>query len=225
MKSIYAIGLLFLAAEALIAQDAKPEPPPAPPYVAPAPAVSGWTIILQASGSTSANAESRVTKVFKAGNRKLEIVDLPQGAKAETFIVNGTSFQRRPGLAPGDIYVESASRASDFPELSWVSAENFIGTKTEGGRKYHVYAWTPVTLQMDSTGSAKQMAPARTGTQGGKIIEAWIDAETRLPAKLVNPTFLRKYQFAKASPQDAEPSAEIRQKAESYFGGKIPDKG
>lgn len=213
------VCFLFLVAGPLLAQEAAPQSPP----ISAAPTVSRWTISTEAATSDSSTApKGPVVTVCKAGKHRLEITVTPQGARSESFVVNGLSFQKRPGFAPGDIYVESAA-AGDFPEFAWVKTENFIGAKVEGGKKYHVYAWTPASLVMDAAGASRQVAPARSGAQGGKTIEAWIDAETRLPARLVHPTFRKVYTFAKSSPGDALPSAEIRARVESYFGGKFPE--
>lgn len=215
---IFCVCLFVMAAGNLSAQEAPP-----PPFLAAAPAVSRWTIATEAAATGSAAVpRGLVVTVNKSGKHRLEITITPQGTRSESFVVNGLSFQKRPGFAPGDIYVESAA-PGDFPEFAWVKAENFMGTKTEGAKKYHVYAWTPASIAMDPTGSSRQVAPARSGAQGGKTVEAWIDAETRLPARLVHPTFRRVYTFAKSSPSEALPSAEIRARVESYFGRAFPE--
>jgi len=213
------VCFLLLSACPLLAQEAVPQLP----LITSAAAVSRWTITTEAASSDSATAQKGpAVTVCKAGKHRLEVTVTPQGTRSESFVVNGLSFQKRPGFAPGDIYVESAA-VGDFPEFSWVKAENFVGTKSEGGKKYHVYAWTPASLVMDPAGLSRRVAPPRSGAQGGKTIEAWIDAETRLPARLVHPTFRKIYTFAKSSPADALPSAEIRARVESYFGGKFPE--
>ena len=213
------ICLLAISVASLVAQ----EPPPAPPLIATAPAISRWTIVTEAvNASASPAARGPETVVCKAGNRRLEVTTTAQGTKSESFAVNGLSFQKRPGFAPGDIYVENAG-SGDFPEFSWVKAENFVGTRTEAGKKFHVYAWTPAAMVMNPNGSSRQVAPAVPGTQGGKVLEAWIDASTRLPARLVHPTFRKIYTFAKSSANDALPSAEIRSRVEACFGGKFPE--
>lgn len=212
-----AVCFLLLAPCPLLAQETAPQPP----LIATAPEVSRWTIATEAATSASA-PKGPVVTICKAGKYRLEITVTPQGTRSESFVVNGLSFQKRPGFAAGDIYVENAT-VGDFPEFAWVKVENFVAAKSEGGRKYHVYAWTPASLVMDPTGSSRQVAPARSGAQGGKTIEAWIDAETRLPARLVHPSFRKVFTFAKSSPSDALPSAEIRSRVESYFGGKFPE--
>jgi hypothetical protein len=214
-----AFCFLVFSAASLLAQEAVPQPP----LLAAAPAVSRWTIATEAPAAESgATARGPVLTVCKSGGHRLEVTVTPQGTRSESFVVKGLSFQKRAGFAPGDIYVESAV-AGDFPEFAWVKAENFIGTKSESGKKYHVYAWTPASMVMETTGASRQVAPAQMGAQGGKTIEAWIDAETRLPVRLVHPTFRKVYTFAKSSPSDALPSAEIRARVESYFGGKLPE--
>lgn len=193
------------------------DPPPSPPFVARAPAVSRWTVTIVSKLKPAGQYQS---VICKSGDRRREVTVFSNGSRAETFSLGGISFVQRSGFAPGDVMVKSAPPLStDFPEFSWLSAQNYVGTAKDHGKKYRVFAYSPKVLKPNYMGPevAVQPAPAETPK-----IQAWIDAETGLPAKLADSTSERTYQFSEATPTDLDPSPDIQKRLEAYFEGKIP---
>lgn len=216
-------GTAFLSASLPAAEPI--DPPPSPPFVARAPAVSRWTVTIVSklkSASVQEPSGKYQTVVCKSGDRRREVTVFSNGSRLETFSVAGLSFIQRSGFAPGDVVVKSAPRLpTDFPELAWLSAQNYVGTEKDHGKKYRVFAYSPKVMKPNYRGPNTVVQPETTGQAEGAKVSAWIDAETGLPARLADSTSERTYQFSEPTVADLEPSPDIRKRLEAYFEGKI----
>ena len=228
MKATLFRGLVLALALPGFLQAADSQDPPPPPFVARAPSPGLWTIsasskLAKPVPGAPAKSSYEVT-VALSGGRRLEVTKFSNGSRLEVFTVKGLSFTRRSGFAAGDVLVQPANNASvDFPDFSWLALENYIGTKTEGGKKFRLFAYSPAVVEPNPTGPDKISLPASPGVIPGRLsITAWINAATGLPARLESAKGMLTYQFGKFSPSDIEPSPEIRRRIEATFDGVIP---
>ncbi len=75
----------------------------------------------------------------------------------------------------------------DFPELGWISERNFIGIEEQAGRKFLVFRNHE---PKPSISAASTMTP-----DTGLAMEAYLDAETRLPVIFRNSAGTHNYQY------------------------------
>ena len=227
MRRLLSAPALVLAFQVNLSAGEPIDPPPSPPFVARAPAISRWTVTIvsklkPASPGGQESAGKYQAVIGKSGDRRREVTVFSNGTRAEIFSVAGLSFVQRSGFAPGDVVVKSAPRLpTDFPELAWLSAQNYVGTEKDHGKKYRVFAYSPKVMKPNYSGPETVVQPETAGREGAKV-QAWIDAETGLPAKLADSTSERTYQFSEATAADLDPSPDIRKRLEAYFEGKIP---
>ena len=178
---------------------------PTPPFVANAPASSSWKIAVTykrsypepaEKGSTAHEQWKQLQKILpaitkiavsKSGNRLREVTDYAQGTSDERYCVEGMQFLRMATFVPGDISVGAVTSNQDFPELGWITLENFTGIQTAQEKKCFVFV-------SESEGDRK---------------EAWIDATTKLPVKFNDATYDRLYEFLPLKPSDLDPSPAI----------------
>jgi len=111
-------------------------------------------------------------------------------------------------LASGGDY-----KTTDFPELSWIQPEMRVDTVSEGEVQYHVYRSSPTSAvsskpMVDPT-LREPLEPAKSAAEG-KVIsseqrapapvkEAWINAATKLPFRLIDGDSTWTYSFSRGS--------------------------
>ncbi len=152
-----------------------------------APSVCRWTITTEAVKAARRGSTRTGDDGVQIGKSPFEITAQPRkGLGRESFVVNGLSFQKRPG----SLRATSTSRARwrAISEFAWVKAENYLGAKTEAGKKYHIWRLTPAAIVMNPTGSSQQVArPAwRTRRKNHRGLDRCRDAASRpaLPSHL-----------------------------------------
>jgi hypothetical protein len=199
--SVFSLTLFSIGV--LSAQD-EPPPKPTPPFVVDAPAISGWTVTmnykrgLPEPGDKGSPAYAQwqqwqksspaITEllVSKSGDRTRIIVKYAQGVQAERYRVGSFEYLHKPGYVAGDVSVNSHFQATgDFPELSWLSLDNYKDIESSDGKKYFVF---------------------REGTDAAPGREAWIDITTKLPGKFNDAMYERIYDFPESPPIGIEPS-------------------
>ena len=169
-----------------------PASPPAGKLLAPAPESAQWTIDITAVPPANAKPHAasarpasspppqRVT-VTKSGSVRHVTGVVFGGIVEELWIDGSTQVMISPGMERPvifdlhdgiDPYFTRYCRA-DFPGFEWLSATNFAGMTNVGARKCFVFRTT-----------AKVDAPVLDATGGTGPALAYIDAETRLPARL-----------------------------------------
>lgn len=197
------------------------EPGAKPPSLAQAPNPGRWTVTTRTKGAGESAAPRIQVTVEKSGQRRRETMISALGGTSEKFFIHGLSFRSGSGLAPGDVFVETTSPGEDFPELTWIKPENFVATRREGGKSYHVYQWSPPVMAPPRRPD-ESPHPAKDGQKKGSPMEAWVDAITLLPARILTEHAEKTYQFTKPTDTTLEPTGDIRRRIELYFDGKIP---
>lgn len=223
MRRLLFTPALFILFQANLSAAEAVDPPPSPPFVARAPAASRWIVTIVSKFKAAEVAGKYQTVIGKSGDRRREVTVFSNGTRVEIFSVGGLSFVQRSGSAPGDVMVKSSpQQPTDFPELAWLSAQNYVGTARDHGRKYRVFAYSPKVAKPNYSGPETVIQPETGGRPEEAKVQAWIDAETGLPAKLTNSISERTYQFSEVTATDLDPSPDIRKRMEAYFEGKIP---
>lgn len=221
---LHVLLILFVSSGFLTAQEISKNPKdpiPAPPFVGRAPEVAGWKMNFYFkaapvnstnSSPTAAPAPNLEITVYKADNRRLEIIPARKGGKEERFYANNVLYYQKPGFAPTDVYTRPAPGAADndFPELYWIKAEHYMGVKREKGKRYYVFM-----MDLQTNAAPASLAPQKDASSNKFVSEAWIDMETKLPLKYDDGTYIRTYEFFKSSANDAIPSPGIRRYVES----------
>ena len=112
-------------------------------------------------------------------------------------------------LSSGGDYVKG-----DFPELSWIEPDMRVGNETKNEVEFHVYRMTgsvaPTKRKVDMTmpGSLKnakspdgdKAAPAPAKVTITTVKEAWINASTKLPSKLIDGEQTWTYSYSSEPP-------------------------
>jgi hypothetical protein len=154
-------------------------------------------------------------RVVDEGNKEIGVID--------TTHVNGAivdTGRASAMLASGGDYVKG-----DFPELSWITAEMRVNNETKSETEFRIYRITantaptrqrvdptlPKSLKTITDDPADKNAPS-SATQAPKSIvttvkEAWINASTMLPSKLIEGGSTWTYSFASEPPSLQLPPA------------------
>lgn len=138
------------------------------------------------------------------GTTEISVIDSSSinGAIVDTGRVSAT-------LSSGGDYVKG-----DFPELSWIEPDMRVGNETKNEVEFHVYRMTgsvaPVKEKVDMTmpGSLKnakspdgdKAAPAPAKVTITTVKEAWINASTKLPSKLIDGEQTWTYSYSSEPP-------------------------
>jgi hypothetical protein len=194
--------LLFTGTD-LRAQESPPKP--SPPFVADAPATSGWKITMTPKRgrpapdkNSPAYAQWQKTStaiaeilVSKSGDRMRIVTRYVQGAQAERYRAGVYEYEHKAGFVAWDVMVHHVAGGGDFPELSWLSLDFYKDIEFADGKKYFVF---------------------RDGPDGAPLREAWINVVTKLPLKFNDLSYDRVYEFSPTPPIGIEPSEIIAQK-------------
>ena len=138
------------------------------------------------------------------GTTEISVIDSSSinGALVDTGRVSAT-------LSSGGDYVKG-----DFPELSWIEPDMRVGNETKNEVEFHVYRMTgsvaPTKIKVDMTmpGSLKnakspdgdKAAPAPAKVTITTVKEAWINASTKLPSKLIDGEQTWTYSYSSEPP-------------------------
>jgi hypothetical protein len=138
------------------------------------------------------------------GTTEISVIDSSSvnGAIVDTGRVSAT-------LSSGGDYVKG-----DFPELSWIEPDMRVGNETKNEVEFHVYRMTgsvaPTKTKVDMTmpGSLKnakspdgdKAAPAPAKVTVTTVKEAWINASTKLPSKLIDGEQTWTYSYSSEPP-------------------------
>lgn len=138
------------------------------------------------------------------GTTEISVIDSSSvnGAIVDTGRVSAT-------LSSGGDYVKG-----DFPELSWIEPDMRVGNETKNEVEFHVYRMTgsvaPTKIKVDMTmpGSLKnakspdgdKAAPAPAKVTITTVKEAWINASTKLPSKLIDGDQTWTYSYSSEPP-------------------------
>ena len=138
------------------------------------------------------------------GTTEISVIDSSSinGAIVDTGRVSAT-------LSSGGDYVKG-----DFPELSWIEPDMRVANETKNEVEFHVYRMTgsvaPTKIKVDMTmpGSLKnakspdgdKAAPAPAKVTITTVKEAWINASTKLPSKLIDGEQTWTYSYSSEPP-------------------------
>lgn len=138
------------------------------------------------------------------GTTEISVIDTSSvnGAIVDTGRVSAT-------LSSGGDYVKG-----DFPELSWIEPDMRVANETKNEVEFHVYRMTgsvaPTKIKVDMTmpGSLKnakspdgdKAAPAPAKVTITTVKEAWINASTKLPSKLIDGEQTWTYSYSSEPP-------------------------
>jgi hypothetical protein len=138
------------------------------------------------------------------GTTEISVIDSSSinGALVDTGRVSAT-------LSSGGDYVKG-----DFPELSWIEPDMRVGNETKNEVEFHVYRMTgsvaPTKIKVDMTmpGSLKnakspdgdKATPAPAKVTITTVKEAWINASTKLPSKLIDGEQTWTYSYSSEPP-------------------------
>ncbi len=196
----------FVWSDDLFAQEKPPQP--SPPFVADAPAVSGWKVTMTfkrghpepADKNSPEHAQWQKSSVAiayllvsKSAGHRRTVTQYVQGAQGESYRAGNYLYEHKPGYVAGDVSVNSHFKPDgDFPELAWLSLDNYKDVEVLNGKKYFVF---------------------REGADAASGREAWIDVVTKLPFKFSDVLYDRIYEFPLTPPIRVEPSEMIAKRA------------
>ena len=148
------------------------------------------------------------------GTTEISVIDSSSvnGGIVDTGRVSAT-------LSSGGDYVKG-----DFPELSWIEPDMRVGNETKNEVEFHVYRMTgsvaPTKRKVDMTmpGSLKnakspdgdKAAPAPAKVTVTTVKEAWINASTKLPSKLIDGEQTWTYSYSSEAPNLTLPPEYIK---------------
>jgi hypothetical protein len=157
---------------ALPARSEEHPPAPQPPYLAPLPDNTTWTIKVTNS-STSAKMPPGVRAVdqlvgTKSGDVRVLVSEWTDGSRSEIWFSQGYRLVR--SVAGPSILVTPLPRSgdlenSDFFDLKWLSSANYAGIESQGGHPCYHFK-TQVGLE---------------GQHVGVDYSAYIDVKTKRP--------------------------------------------
>ena len=214
-------------------------PLPPPPIVARAPASASWKIIytpetptpppaLRADSSKGQNPVPRepVVKqvvVVKAKHTYHENISYDDGLVTDIWWVNGMQVTLIGGQKNSTVASDSASDSSyvnfatsDFPDLQWVGASNYVGIDTIKGTKYFLFR-KKVSLLSESV---KRSVPIDV-VEGSMVdVSVWIDVTTRLPFLYAYKGLKEMYLFEQSPSAELIVPLEVSQKIEAVEAAK-----
>lgn len=184
-------GLILLASfhvlfSVLFAQDTKPEPPPAPPFVAALPAsfhaVLSFDNALKAGKALDpAKAGGEILPkeidVVKVGNIEQQTISWSDKSKTMALFIEGHQLFEDPKTKTVSVFAAEATQSAAAEDIvpcwafyatAWINATHFKETIKLGDKQCHHYTEGERPLGED-------------GKTRLQVREAWIDAETRLP--------------------------------------------
>lgn len=228
MKKYPAIFIMAFCTSAL-AQDPEPTPPPLP---VPLPKSGYWLVRTQQreagpvgqkapganSGPEAALAVDILTRYDRSGDSLRvrtysgdKIVSdswLFQDGRNMVYPTNGILVVGQiDELSP-----EAALLKGVYPELSWMTLQDYKGIVKQDGRKRHHYA-----AQKAPGADQRPVLPGDSPTDPVEH-EAWIDVETGRPVRSRTATFLRSYEFPEGAADSKLPpefAVEIQKIVES----------
>ncbi len=235
LTSVLVAVLTTVGAWPVWGQDAPsptPRPtPPAPPFVNATPDYSAWAIArynIPGLGSQSADAvvhsvetatkPNSVTSVTKTGQVRHQLRKLKTGEQEDIWFERGNritmeSMWKIP-LFEGGTSGPKMPQGPDFPELSWISAANFVGTQQYQSAAYFVFE-TQVTM-----GDATQAKEYGYKLQS-MFNRVYINADTRLPWLHQTGDVLQRYVFQAAPTAALEVPPEYQTIFDNYEKRKL----
>jgi hypothetical protein len=157
MKTISIVAALltttFLQAQNVPDQKEKP-PLPSGPIIKPLPDLAEWAIIFTTpdtdkkdessksdtahgnSGAASPAKRPRVIGIIKSGKTYRELETDTDGRRMERWRVNGTEVSL---AGNGKAAIGEGASSSDFDELKWISAKNYVGVWNIGAEPCYIF--------------------------------------------------------------------------------------
>lgn len=192
MKTIIRIGILKIGfvASCLLAQAPAI---PAPPYLKPTPPMTSWAVFYQSGPIKQVN-------VIRTKNLRVVVLLHSSGKREELWSDGATHISSSDsGLSTTKFFLGPQTlmeeyQTGDFPDFSWVSRENYIGTveldkrpclvfQTKGVKR-HGFDFDPETME-----------PLKPAKPSGPLLTAWIDEATRLPVQFAIESEIQKVVF------------------------------
>jgi hypothetical protein len=170
--------LVFMAATAwgqTPSADTAPSTP-APPFLNPAPALAAWQVQFESAGAKPGTPKE--IDVAKVNDTRCDTMVMSDGTSTQLWYYKGMKIYQAPG-APYAIAMNPnwagtpSAGAVDFPEVAWVNRANFVAKENKSGRSCYHY---------------------HEATDNGPL-EAWIDAQTKLPVACQLAQGLETYTF------------------------------
>jgi hypothetical protein len=187
---------------------AQPAPgdPPKPPFIAAkAPASSHWTVDFTYASAGDARptapklAGKRILKsdLVRTGEIKRQSDAYEEGGRQDLWTSGSALVLEEPGYAH-KIVRRILAADTDFPEFLWLKEAEYQGRERVEGRDCFVFASElhPLQLADPSLYAAVLASPVDTIDLGSKVpVKACIEAESRLPVKLIVGGDSRTYTF------------------------------
>lgn len=201
--SFVALSFLLLGSLGARAQDEKPVP--SPPFVASVADPAQWVVTLSYPEDRDKTAPPPDSKIAagqirtilneKAGNTIHRATTTENGNTTEEWQVGTNHYQKGwDSTTWGENLKDFAPLAAVFPDLDWLSADNYVGTMNYGGHNCFVFApGAPPKLDLSSPDGATQLDTLAQ--------VAFIDAQSRLPVEVRVGTTYQDYKFGD-SPSD-----------------------
>lgn len=204
---------------------------PAPPFLSPVPSLTQWKVTYQLKDPADSR-KYRVESVtgLKAGKDLKLIYAWAGGQTTEEYVVDGAVFKAVSPKFPDDIVVLDPSSETafaprydktDFPDLVWVSADNYVRTVREEGFECHLHQLSPEQIaQMGGIASLPEAEQAAAKQMLARIRPkmAWIGAKTRLPVKYDTGYEILTYSFSSAEEKTIAPSEAFRKMIAAHRG-------
>jgi hypothetical protein len=187
-------------------------------------------------------------RTIKGPQNRRTIKQWSDGLTTESWVVGGSVLQEEPGQPDIYIFTEATRAASsitlgddysktDFPELSWLSVQNYSGVRSYQGRSCYVFEMKE--LDTSSPGTNKMLedmkmvkkvplpgenaeaspTPLPTPAVPKKEIivkTAWIDGKTRLPVAVEDQACLQTYLFGTAPADEPQLPPRFKSALEKY---------
>lgn len=114
----------------------------------------------------------------RTGNIGHKVANLADGQTDETWIIDESWVERRPGV-PRLVTGLGGVDPLSLPEFNWISKDCFIGTKKFRGRDCLVFQCKMDPLRI--TNPSLAAAIGGRGPEADETVTAYVDSETRYP--------------------------------------------
>ena len=185
--------------------------PPSEPILSPAPSFSAWTVVRQLIPGlekqpvegvvkivTTANKPDSLTTVVKTGVVRHQTTTQKTQEKEDIWYEHGNcilmeSFWKAP-MFQRAVNSPNQPAGPDFPEFSWITPKNFVGTQDAQGGTYFVFE---SDVAQGDARTAREYGQKQRTTHN----RALINADTHLPWLLQTESTLLRYVY-QAPPTD-----------------------
>ena len=147
-------------------------PAPQPPYLAPLPDNTTWTIkVTNSTSSTKTPSGVRVVDQLigtKSGHIREIVSEWTDGSRSEIWFSQGYRLARSlasPSILVTPVPGRGDSEDSDFFDLTWLASKNYVGIESEDGHPCYHFK-TQVALE---------------GQHVGVDYSAYVDVKTKRP--------------------------------------------